>query len=344
MANRWWRRGLEVAGLIVAGALALGMVIRPRQAGEAERAARAVAQRLAEAGPPQNRWDVYAHAFAGYALVNVHREEPGDAAILDRLIDALASKEASRAFSPERSLIEGHSLSTSVALVGHLALLLEARGQLGPMRPDLARFRDALLGWLSARVLAAPEHLLATEADAIYPADNEVLLAALTLAARRGAPSAAPAADALRTALDALSGHGLVPSRLADEQGGPDIPRGCALAYSAVFRAVLGDPHAADRYAALRAGFFDERGPLVGFREWPRGMKRRPDADSGPIILEFGASASAFGLAAARFEPGSDFTRLERTGLLARTLFVGGPRLRDLSEAIWSFALTARRW
>jgi hypothetical protein len=229
-------------------------------------------------------------------------------------------------------------------LRGHLALLLEARDRLGPLSRDQARFRDALTDSLAGEVLGAKGHLLTTEPGAVYPADNEVLLAALTLASPRSA-LASEAAQALRVGLDALSKAGPAPSRLdARTLVATDVPRGCALAYSALFRALTEDPLAPARYAALRAGFFAERGPLVGFREWPRGVHRRPDSDSGPLILGLGASASAFGLAAARLESAGDYQRLERTGRFARVLLVGGPKLRDLSDAIWGFAVTATPW
>jgi hypothetical protein len=41
-------------------------------------------------------------------------------------------------------------------------------------------------------------------------------------------------------------------------------------------------------------------GPMVGFREWPPGVERKGDADSGPIIMGIGTAASAFALAGAR--------------------------------------------
>jgi hypothetical protein len=344
-----WKSGLVV--LVVAALLPLLLAaVTPSNRTfdlEEARAVERTATALVAGGAPGNRQGVYARAFAAYGLVNVQLlgAGPVDASSYDALVEQVASPAASSAF-PGRVQLAGHRIATSVALRGHLALMLEARDRLGPPPVELRSFRDALTLALAKEVLAARGHLLTTGPGVVYPADNEVLLAALTLGARRGEPTVLAAARALRSALDALSIHGAAPSRLAAGSLSPtDVPRGCALGYSALFRALVGDPQAKALYAGFRAGFFAERGPLVGFREWPRGVqRRRPDADSGPIALGLGTAASAFGLASARLESEEDFERLARTGRLARVLGLAGPNLSDLGDAIWGFAMTATPW
>ena len=241
-----WKRCLAVVALAALVPLLLAAVtpsnhaIDEAQAREVQR----VARDLIRKGAPRTRWGVYARAFAAYALVNVQRSggEAVDPAPYDALVAQVASPEASSAF-PGSVEIAGHRLASSVALRGHLALMLEARDRLGPLSSELARFRDALTGSLAREVLSAPGHLLATEPGVIYPADNEVLLAALSLAAPRKDQTVVAAARSLRSALDALSAKGVAPSRLdGTTLAATDVPRGCALGYSAVFRAISARP------------------------------------------------------------------------------------------------------
>ena len=109
----------------------------------------------------------------------------------------------------------------------------------------------------------------------------------------------------------------------------------------------LRDPRSAARlYRPFRAGFAVERGPLLGFREYPEGIERRPDVDFGPIVLGVGASATGLGLAAARVSGApADVASLTRLAQCSRWMAAGlSPGQRAAARAILLFAGTARSW
>ncbi len=135
-----------------------------------------------------------------------------------------------------------------------------------------------------------------------WPADQAATLAALARfdRAHEGSLAAAPLARyraALEGAHDDDTGlpwselHGL---------GTGKLPRGCALAYSIRYLSEVDLELARAWWAPFRASYLVDRYLLVGFREWPPGVERAADVDSGPIVGGVGAAATAFGIAAAR--------------------------------------------
>lgn len=81
---------------------------------------------------------------------------------------------------------------------------------------------------------------------------------------------------------------------------GAKVPRGCANSFLVRDTSEFDAPLAATWWAAYRQHFLTPLGPSVGFREWPRGVERRADVDSGPIVFGIGAAASALGISAAK--------------------------------------------
>ncbi|MEP7123648.1 MAG: hypothetical protein ABJE95_22160 [Byssovorax sp.] len=110
---------------------------------------------------------------------------------------------------------------------------------------------------------------------------------------------------------------GLMPSFVYLDGRPRDVPRGCALSWSLAVLPDLDPEYAAEQWAAYRRGFARCAGGLCLFREYPAGLARGPDSDSGPIVGGLGMSASAFGLAAARATGDMDSAEsLRRTGEL----------------------------
>lgn len=110
---------------------------------------------------------------------------------------------------------------------------------------------------------------------------------------------------------------GLMPSFVYLDGRPRDVPRGCALSWSLAVLPGLDPGYAAEQWAAYRRGFARCAGGLCLFREYPTGLVRGPDSDSGPIVGGLGMSASAFGLAAARATGDMDSAEsLRRTGEL----------------------------
>lgn len=301
----------------------------------------------------QGPLEFYARAFVGYAAVNLALDGKLPRAEAVRIVDGLIAQQLSAAsvaaFGEPLTRVQGRRVPLNAAYRGHLALLFEGRALLAPLDEPERSLASALDAGLAAEVLASPNHLLPSYGRHTYPADNEVISAALELASRRthDASGEARAAAAMRGSLDALEQHQLPPSEVVYQSTRGVAPsRGCALGWTVVMRGLVDPPAAASLYQRFRGEFAVQRGPLLGFREYPAGAQRKGDADSGPIILGIGASATGLGLAAARIAGNADdaasLTRLARTvHWLSSEL---SPGQRAAAEAILLFARTARPW
>jgi|GEM_PF-1171136 len=191
--------------------------------------------------------------------------------------------------------------------LSHLNLILGAADRLGPCL-DGERHRS-VSATLRARSLADPTAHAAsfsTGKSATYrwPADQTATLASLRRFDRAHGTDFAvePAARWIRFVLaSAFDGALALPwSEATGHAGHARLPRGCALTFSTIYLHELDDALARRWWAAVKRHYFVDRGPAVGFREWPPGVDVRGDADSGPIVAGVGAAATAFGLPAAR--------------------------------------------
>lgn len=118
---------------------------------------------------------------------------------------------------------------------------------------------------------------------------------------------------AMRAHLDAKTG--LMPSFVHRDGRARDVPRGCALSWSLAVLPGLDPDFAAEQWEAYKKHFLRETFGLPAFREWPPGVERPGDVDSGPVVMGLGMSATAFGLAAARANGDRALAdRLERLG------------------------------
>jgi len=119
----------------------------------------------------------------------------------------------------------------------------------------------------------------------------------------------------MRRTLDPATG--LMPSFLYASGRPRDLPRGCAMSWSLAVLRDLDPTFADEQWAAYRRSFGRCAFGLCLFREYPPGVSRFMDADSGPIIAGLGMSASGFALAAARAEGDMETAEsLRRTGEL----------------------------
>lgn len=187
--------------------------------------------------------------------------------------------------------------------LSHLNLIYGALDQLGPCAE--AAEHERLSRELAARSVRDPLFHAASYASVSYrwPADQAVTLASL---GRFDAAHGAHLLDAplagwktvMAKHLDAKTG--LPESELTGTGPGAKHPRGCAQSYLTRYLAEVDAPLAATWWGAYRTHFLVRVGPVVGFREWPPGVERKSDVDSGPIVFGVGAAASAFALAAAK--------------------------------------------
>jgi hypothetical protein len=229
--------------------------------------------------------------------------------------------------------------------------MLEGRTRLMALPAERQSLLTALTHDLAATVVADANHLLRTYDTREWPADNEVLAAALALRIASGDhdPGLAAGLAALQTSLstiDHAGAGGLPPSTVArDRLTGGDVPRGCALSWTVAMRGLYDPPRAHDLYQRYRAGYFVDLLIAVGFREWPRGTSRPSDSDSGPIVLGVGAAASGIGVGAARLAGATadhEHLRASAESMMSAAIH-GGPQA-EVAEAMLLWAITARAW
>ncbi|MDP1830039.1 MAG: hypothetical protein Q8L48_42645 [Archangium sp.] len=187
--------------------------------------------------------------------------------------------------------------------LSHLNLIYGAADRLGAC-VDAAE-HERLTRELAKRSLSDPlRHAASYDGVGLrWPADQTVTLASL------GRFDTAHGTTLLQAPLDGwrevMSRHldtatGLPKSELTGKGPGAKHPRGCAQSYLTRYLGEVDPQLAAKWWDAYREHFIVRLGGVVGFREWPRGVERKGDVDSGPIILGIGTAASAFGIAAAK--------------------------------------------
>lgn len=94
-----------------------------------------------------------------------------------------------------------------------------------------------------------------------------------------------------------------------------DVPRGCALSWSLAVLPSLDPELSKEQWARYKKHFFSCSAGVCFVREFPKGVDRKADVDSGPIINGYGMSATAFALAAARANGDTEVAAaLERLG------------------------------
>jgi hypothetical protein len=114
---------------------------------------------------------------------------------------------------------------------------------------------------------------------------------------------------------------GLPKSEVTRRHATSELPRGCALSFMVRYMA----PYAPERAKALWEKYRDlytvDLGVVVGLREWPPGVDRKADSDSGPIVRGIGVAASGFGIGAARaVDDDLMYARLVASAALVKSL------------------------
>lgn len=197
---------------------------------------------------------------------------------------------------------------------------------------------------LARRSLADPRRHAASypRGGRRWPADQAATLYSLALhdQASGGQLSRAPVAAWLAY----LDRHGqsrwpgLPRSEVSGRSRHGHLPRGCALSWTVRYMAGFAPIRARQLWARYKGSFLVSAGPLVGFREWPPGVRRRADADSGPIIEGIGAAATGLALGASRVvQDQAIYQRLRATRWLV--LAAGGAKMRRLDAGILSRAI-----
>lgn len=250
--------------------------------------------------------ELFEHEFHALALANIAEttHDPEDVSRAVKVLrEELAAIDGEVVHHPPLNVMERWELRGGIMAFGGQNLL---RAELLELAPDatpaeVARFHadSATLARLYAR---SPAGLLDSMPGATWPADNVFAWRSLQLHDARYGTQYARAFAKLRAALERGRDRrtGLAPSAVSLDGVAEDVPRGCALSWSLSTLPALDPTYAAAQWKAYRARFFRCAGGLCLVREYPPGVDRHMDVDSGPMIDGLGMAASGLGLAAAR--------------------------------------------
>ncbi len=212
--------------------------------------------------------------------------------------------------------------------LSHLNLIYGAVDQLDECFDEVEHQRISLE--LARRSLADPhKHVPSYERLPFrWPADQTATLASLArFDHKHGEDTLSQPLEAWREVmtkhLDAKTG--LPESEVTGKVPGAQLPRGCAQSFITRYLNEVDPALAATWWEKYREHHFTRLGAVVGFREWPRGVEKKGDIDSGPIVFGIGAAASAFAIAAAKTQGDTALAlQLEASASTALMLGAGG--------------------
>ena len=283
------------------------------------------------------RWDATPPSFRMIALSHLADGCAGQARAHPELKkEARACVEAALRRAPRSN--DGLGLS-------HLNLIYGDADQLGPCVDP--KEHERITRELARRSLADPlRHAASYQGIALrWPADQTVTLASIgRFDVAHGTTLLEAPLDGWREVmaknLDATTG--LPKSELSGRGPGAKYPRGCANSFITRYLSEVDPQLASTWWEAYRQHSLVRIGAVVGFREWPRGVERKGDVDSGPIILGIGTAASAFGIAAAKAQ--GDFVlagQLEASASAVMMTGVGG----DVAQGVLAQSISFQgRW
>ena len=259
---------------------------------------------LAPGAPFDGEWLLVEHSFSIAAATNLAFRHPEQVearrAEVKRWVESMLQADV-RAFDHskwrEDALASLDGSHGHVGYLGHLSWALGASCLIGNEEHALAL---PVARALRRRFDASPTALLETYPAETYVPDNVVAIAGLSLLDRcRGEPSSRATITRFlevmqRERLDAKTGV------LVFAPG--QLGRGSGAAWMAYFLTFIDDDLARSQTAALFREFGVEL-PFGGFalREWPRGVERGGDVDSGPLVFGLSPSATGFSLAGAAY-------------------------------------------
>ncbi|MDP1922900.1 MAG: hypothetical protein Q8L14_42040 [Myxococcales bacterium] len=259
---------------------------------------------LAPGAPFDGEWLLVEHSFAVAAATNLafRHPEQHEARRIDvkRWVESLLRADT-RAFDTtkwnEDALTSLESAHGHVGFLGHLSWALGASCLLGNELPEVA---VPLAAALARRFDASPSALLETYPGETYVPDNVVAIAGLSLLqrCRRDTRHAAT----IDRFLNVMRAERLDPDTGVLVFAPGQMGRGSGAAWMAYFLTFIDEPFAREQFTAL----FREFGAPLPFgafaiREWPRGVERGGDVDSGPLVFGLSPSGTGFALAGPAF-------------------------------------------
>jgi hypothetical protein len=284
-------------------------------------------------------------ALVDEALVGNLEGARAAAAVRRLLVDAQGRGRLPFARSPASVLRRGYEL-----------LLYSGLSRLGALKDEEGAAFDQLARSVAADVERAAPAFVESFHAAYWPCDSAPAAAGLVLhgSLRRDEHTRAAGlqlAQRLERLRASKGGFVTKVDRVGHTLEG--TPRGTVMAWTAGFLAVAGLPMARAFADDFFARFCAEDVRLLGVvvpascREWPRGVDRKPDAVSGPIVDGQGMGASALGIAALRASGrAADADKLSAMALMARQWARLQPSMRvgPLERAILLWGASAQPW
>ncbi|MBX2802652.1 MAG: hypothetical protein KTR31_33540 [Myxococcales bacterium] len=258
---------------------------------------------------------------------------------------------AEAALHPRMSKLPDIATASDAALqhhglaLSHLGIVLGARDAASPYLCDLALHRR-VVDQLVAQSLAHPSGVARSfpTSHARWPTDQAATLHAIHLFDRAHGTqrSREPLERFLVTALPADGS--LPPTEITGSVADAAIPRGSSLSFLVRYLAPLAPRAAQTLWQRGLPQFLAQVGPMAGMREWPAGVDGPADIDSGPIVMGIGASATAFGEAAARAVADHETAaQLERTSELVQGMASADPALAKAANSALAAAISAQK-
>ncbi len=251
------------------------------------------------------------------------------------------------------TLVEGRALPRSILYRGYVLLMLAGMERVDMADAASSALFDALAGQLVEALEA--QLLLPSFSTSIWPCDSAPAASALLLHGRlRGNQTSRAAGERLIARLVELAALPTGFPTQVDARGRLVEPtqRATTLAWTGAFLAMAAHP-AADTFTNTLVKDYCGRPagalvPMAACREWPRGMKGREDAASGPLVFGgYSVGASALAIAATRL---SKPQRTWHAHLLnaAREMGIGDilarPGKRPLEATLYWWGITIRPW
>jgi hypothetical protein len=218
--------------------------------------------------------------------------------------------------------------------LSHLNLVYGAGDRTGPCLDEAAHAR--LSRELARRSLADPlAHAASYEKLPLrWPADQAATLA--SLARYDEGHGTRVLQQPLEAWKKVMAEHldektGLPWSEVTGKAPGAKHPRGCAQSFITRYLGEVDPALASEWWQRYREHFTVRVAGMVGFREWPPGVERRGDVDSGPIVLGIGTAASAFAISAAKSQGDTVLAaQLEASASTVMATGVGGAAAKGI--------------
>lgn len=249
---------------------------------------------------------IIALSNAAEGLANYSRQHPERRAEVSKALGRMAAMAIHPAINYyARPISEVHDLGEQGVYLGHLNVVLGSY-QAITGRTDYSTLNRRISHHLARLILSDSRSQIVpyVKSKACWPADTVAALYSLYLYDRTNRTTLGK--KPLEQWLTYMTQKGTDPesglhySDVSRTLPYWKYPRGCALSWTTHYLSAMGRPEAQALWITYQRSYRLDWGLVSGLREYPPGIDMGINTDSGPIIFGAGASATAFGVMAAR--------------------------------------------